>query len=183
MKRMLALCMGMALAVVLTGCAIPQGTTAAIDAAHRAVTADEEILAVYHGAVMEAFDGARLAHVAQAKRIVARLDAEGKLNAPVVQEGFDRLLGNLDQVEARRGRFLELRRLARQNNANAKEALTLANDLVARSSATQEKLREALGDTVGILRPAPKPEPIPMPPATKPAPTPAPTLPAPEPAL
>lgn len=173
MKQTVAFVTGVLLAVWLPGCAIPQGTTAAVDAAHRAVVADEEILAVYHGAVMESFDQARRAHVETAKRIVERLDAEGALTAPVVQEGFDRLLANLDEVERRRDTFRELRRLARENNANAKEALRLASDLVERSSATQERLRDLLEDAVtAIGQPPPAPEPTPPAPAPTPPVTP-----------
>ena len=139
------------LALVFSGCAVPQGTSLAIDAAHRAVVADGQIVAVYHQAAMETFDQARLAHVATAKRIVGDLEADGKLTAPVVQEGFDRLLTNLDEVERRRGTFRELYRLAQENQANAKEALRLASDLISRTAATQDRIQTALGQAVTVL--------------------------------
>jgi len=112
----------------LAGCTSARGTMTAIDAAHRGVVAEERIVEAYHQAVMESFGHARAAHITEAKHIVDRLAAQEKLTAEIVKEGFDRLLANLDVVEARRAKFRELCRLARQNNANAKEALAVVGD-------------------------------------------------------
>ena len=131
-----------------SGCLTSPATMSALDAVHRALTADEQIVAAYHQAVMESFDHARGAHVSEAKHIVDRLAAQDKLTAEVVKEGFDRLLANLDEVEARRARFDELYRLARRNNANAKEALAVAGDSVTRSSATQEEIRSLVEEVI-----------------------------------
>ena len=131
-----------------SGCLTSPATMPALDAVHRALTADEQIVAAYHRAVMESFDHARGAHVTEAKHIVDRLAAQDKLTAEVVKEGFDRLLANLDEVEARRARFDELYRLARRNNANAKEALAVAGDSVTRSSATQEEIRSLVEEVI-----------------------------------
>ena len=134
------------------GCAMPKAMLPALDAAHRAVLADEQIVDAYHHAVMESFDHARAAHVTEAKHIVDRLATEENLTAEVVKEGFDRLLTNLDAVETRRAKFHELYRLARQNNANAKEALAIAGESVTRSSVTQEEIRTLLGETIQKVR-------------------------------
>jgi len=127
-------------------------TMPALDAVHRALLADEEIVTAYHQAVMEFFDHARGAHVTEAKHIVDRLAGQEKLTAEVVKEGFDRLLANLDEVEARRAKFQELYRLARENNANAKEALAVASDTVTRSSATQEEIRSLVEEAMQKVR-------------------------------
>ena len=136
----------------LVGCATPQGAMTALDAAHRGLTANEQIVDAYQRAVMESFDQARGIHVVEAKHIVDRLAAEQKLTADVVKEGFDRFLVNLDAVEARRGKFQELYRLARQNTANAKEALLVANTLVAKSAATQQEIEGLLKESVESVR-------------------------------
>jgi len=135
-----------------SGCLTSPATMPALDAVHRALTADEQIVAAYHQAVMESFDHARGAHVTEAKHIVDRLAAQDRLTAEVVKEGFDRLLANLDEVEARRAKFDELYRLARWNNANAKEALAVAGDTVTRSSATQEEIRSLVEEVVQKVR-------------------------------
>jgi len=132
----------------LAGCASAQGTVAAIDAAHRGVTAEEGIIDAYHEAVMDSFGQARVAHVTEAKRIVDRLEAQEQLNADTVKEGFDRLLASLDQVEARRAKFVELRRLARQNNAAVLEALRVADSLTAASAQTQQRIESLLNKAV-----------------------------------
>ena len=161
MRRIAWMLVGVA-AVTAGGCAMARGTAVAIDAAHRAVVANEQIVGVYHEAVMESFREARGAHVAEAKHIVDRLavttqptkDApeQAMVPAEVIKQGFDRLLVNLNRVEGRRDRFLELYRLARQNNANAKQALFLASDLVMRSSATEEELRSLLTEALATLK-------------------------------
>ena len=160
--RRIALTLAGVMAIVASGCAMARGTATAIDAANQAVVANEQIVQAYHEAVMEGFEAARAAHVNEAKHIVDGLavttqptkDAPETAMVPadVVKDGFDRLLANLNQVEGRRDRFLELYRLARQNNANAKEALFLASDLVMRSSATQEELRNLLTQALSQLK-------------------------------
>ena len=132
----------------LAGCTSARGTMTAIDAAHRGVVAEERIVEAYHQAVMESFGHARAAHVIEAKHIVDRLAAQEQLTADVVKEGFDRLLANLDQVEARRAKFHELYRLARQNNAAVLEALRGADSLTATSAETQQRIEDLLGKTV-----------------------------------
>ena len=136
------------MAGMVGGCAMPKAALPGLDAAHRAVLADEQIVDTYHEAVMESFDHARAADVIEAKHVVDRLAAQENLTAEIVKEGFDRLLANLDAVEARRAKFHELYRLARENNVNAKEALAVAGESVTRSSATQEEIRTLLGETI-----------------------------------
>ena len=132
----------------LAGCTSARGTMTAIDAAHRGVTAEEGIIEAYHQAVMDSFGQARAAHVTEAKHIVDRLAAQEQLTADVVKEGFDRLLANLDTVEARRAKFHELYRLAKQNNAAVLEALRVADSLTATSAETQQQIEDLLGKTV-----------------------------------
>ena len=132
----------------LAGCTSARGTMTAIDAAHRGVTAEEGIIEAYHQAVMDSFGQARAAHVTEAKHIVDRLAAQEQLTADVVKEGFDRLLANLDTVEARRAKFLELYRLAKQNNAAVLEALRVADSLTAKNAEMQQEIEDLLNRTV-----------------------------------
>ena len=132
----------------LAGCTSARGTMTAIDAAHRGVVAEERIVEAYHQAVMESFGHARAAHVTEAKHIVDRLAAQEKLTAEIVKDGFDRLLANLDVVEARRAKFHELYRLAKQNSAAVLEALRVADSLTAQSAAMQQEIEDLLGKTV-----------------------------------
>ena len=127
------------LAIGAAGCSTPNATYQALDAAQRAVAADEVIVDTYHDAVMEAFDHAREEHVAEAKRIADRLAADGKLTPEVAQEGGRRLQASLAEVERRRAKFQELRRLAEQNHERAHEVLAIAADgLTLRSTARAE---------------------------------------------
>ena len=97
---------------------------------------------------MESFGQARAAHVTEANHIVDRLAAQEQLTADVVKDGFDRLLLNLDAVEARRAKFHELYRLAKQNSAAVLEALRVADSLTAQSAAMQQEIEDLLGKTV-----------------------------------
>jgi len=124
----------------LAGCAMPQQ---ALDATRDAVVADERIVEAYHAATMAFFDNLKAAHVREAKHIVDGLPP-GQLTAEVVKEGFDRLVAALDAIEARRAPFVELHHLAQQNNANAKESLSMVSAAMARNAAVQEK-------TLGLL--------------------------------
>jgi len=145
MSRLSAIVLA-ALLSLACGCVAPTGVQVAIDAAHAAVDADDAIIGLYHGAVMETFDQVRAAHLAEAKRIAAGLADKGELTPELVSEGFDRLAAALEEIERRRARFQDLARLAAENNANAREALQKASDLVARASDTQEKVRRLVSE-------------------------------------
>ena len=129
----------------LAGCAPARGTATAVGAARQGAEAGERIVEAYHQAVMESFDRARALHVAEAKRVADALEAQERLTAEAVKEGFDRLLSNLDAVEARRAKFEELRRLAKQNNAAVLEALRAADSLAAAGDETRRRIEGLLG--------------------------------------
>ena len=152
MKGPVLFLLAVAAVVVFAGCATPHGSVVAIDAAQRAVAADEAIIAVYHAAVMDSLGEARAARVAEAKREVRRLSDDDMLAPEIVQDVLDVLVSDLEETDARRLTFRDLFWLARRNGEQAKEALSLADSLVARSLATHQELRYVLTETVAGLQ-------------------------------
>lgn len=146
MKKFLLL---MIIAFLFVGCRpAAKETSFLIDVAHRATINSDRIDDAYHLAMMETFDQISLARIEKAKSNIDRLGAENKLTPKIVKEGFDRLRESLARIEARRTQFIKLHESSGQNNANSREALEKANDLVARSAKIQLKLDGLIDDVM-----------------------------------
>lgn len=138
-----------AIAMLCMGCTTGvRQAGVAIDTAHSAVLADEKILTLYHQSIMENFAQIKAQHIAEMKRIIDDLGSKNKLTPEIMKQGIDRLQANLDIIEQRRLKFVQLFEMAKKNNIYAKEALVRANDLISHAKDNQDALDALLKDGI-----------------------------------